>query len=509
MKTKKSLLVLAVISLVFALVFTTCSNGSTGGGGKDTGSTQGQLAFERITSGENAGTWRVRKGTFKGGALVIPAYYNGSTGRAARGVEDGDPVTEIGDSTDDEWSAAFRDSGITSVEIPDTVKVIGSLAFGWNPDITSVTIPASVTNIWTLAFGGCINLKSITVEDGNPNYSAEGGILYTNIEDYIWDGYSSIPQYTHNKEKTVLHSYPSASGSITNLSNVTSIIGECAFELCTSLTSIVIPSSVTKIGVQAFANCTSLTSITILSSVTSIGDLAFAWCTSFTSITIPSNVTEIGYNAFLECTGLTNITIPESVTSIGNSVFFGCKNLTSITVAAGNSNYSAEGGILYNKNKTEMLSYPSASGNVTIPENVTSIGGFAGCENLTSITIPESVTSIGYRAFMRCTGLTSVTIPSSVTSIGNDAFYFCTSLTSITIPSNVTEIGYSAFMRCTGLTSVTIPSSVTKIGYYAFSFWTSSQTINVQGKANRAATIAAGWHFQWDEECNAKIVYQP
>jgi predicted small secreted protein len=125
MKTKKSLLVVPAIVLVFALVFTTCSNGSTGGGGKDTGSTQGQLAFERITDGKNAGTWRVRKGTVTSGKVVIPAYYNGSTGRAARSVEDGDPVTEIGWERDPVGGGAFSEADITEVIIPETVKSIG------------------------------------------------------------------------------------------------------------------------------------------------------------------------------------------------------------------------------------------------------------------------------------------------------------------------------------------------------------------------------------------------
>ena len=148
------------------------------------------------------------------------------------------------------------------------------------------------------------------------------------------------------------------------------VIGNSAFENCSSLTSVTISSGVISIGNQAFQGCTSLTSITIPNSVTSIGNFAFRDCTSLTYITIPNSVTSIGYYAFSGCIGLTSITIRSGVTSIGSSAFYGCTGLISIT----------------------------------IPNSVTSIGdgAFSGCSSLTSITIPNSVTSIELGAFYYC-----------------------------------------------------------------------------------------------------------
>lgn len=96
---------------------------------------------------------------------------------------------------------------------------------------------------------------------------------------------------------------------------------------------VVIPDSVTSIGIHAFSGCSSLTSITIPDSVTSIGDSAFSSCSNLTSITIPDSVTSIGYGAFSFCSSLTSVTISDSVTSIGNETFYSCP-LTTIDLTA-------------------------------------------------------------------------------------------------------------------------------------------------------------------------------
>ena len=171
-----------------------------------------------------------------------------------------------------------------------------------------------------------------------------------------------------------------------------------------------------KLGISAFEGCSSLTSLTIPSSVTSIGAFAFKGCSGLTSLTIPSGVTSIGYSAFEGCSSLTSLTIPSSVTSIG-SVAFAYSGLTSLT----------------------------------IPSGVTSIGEstFYGCSGLINLTIPSSVTSIGNQAFSGCSGLTSLTIPSGVTSIGRSAFSGCSGLTSIYVYlEKLPELGTYIFSGC-------------------------------------------------------------
>jgi hypothetical protein len=174
-----------------------------------------------------------------------------------------------------------------------------------------------------------------------------------------------------------------------------------------------------SIGQSSFYECTGLTSITIPDSVTSIGEEAFWACHSLASVTIGNSVTSIGEKAFWICHSLASVTIGNSVTSIGDGAFYGCTSLTSVTVGNGNTSYTVEGGILYNKAKTKIVHVPSGiSGNVTIPNGVTSIGSqaFLSCKSLASVTIPSSVTSIGVEAFFDCISLTNVTFQGKIAS---------------------------------------------------------------------------------------------
>lgn len=107
-------------------------------------------------------------------------------------------------------------------------------------------------------------------------------------------------------------------------------LGDYAFYGCSGLTSLTLPSNVTKIGCYALSNCIGLTSLTLPSSVTEIGELAFLNCRGLTNFTIPSGVTSIGSGAFFCCYGLISLTIPSSVTAIGSQAFNDCSGLTSI-----------------------------------------------------------------------------------------------------------------------------------------------------------------------------------
>ena len=384
--------------------------------------TDGYYTYE-VDNGEATVT---RVSSYISGDITIPSTLGGY------------PVTSIADYAFDECSS------LTSVTIGNSVTSIGDAAFYYCSSLTSVTIPNSVTSIGAGAFGGCNSLTSITI----PFVGHSKDSISDSHFGYIF-GASS---YDYN------------SSSVPKSLNTVKITGG------------------TSIGYRAFSDCSSLTSVTIPNSVTSIGYEAFCGCDGLTSVTIPNSVTSIGGYAFNNCSSLTSVTIPNSVTGIGNVAFAYCDSLIAINVDSENQSFSSQDGVLFDKNKTELICCPGGkSGEYVIPNSVTSIGvgAFYGCSSLTSVKIPNSVTSIGAGAFEYCSSLTSITIPNSVTSIGDEAFFDCSSLTSVKIPNSVTSIGNYAFGRCSSLTSVTIPNSVTSIGGAAFRDCSSLTSITI------------------------------
>ena len=124
-----------------------------------------------------------------------------------------------------------------------------------------------------------------------------------------------------------------------------------------NIKKIIFKGSITNIGDYAFAGF-NISDITIPASVKNIGIFAFNGCRNLTSITIQDGVSKIGKCAFLGCISLPSVTIPDSVTDITYNAFLYCPSLTSISVSKGNKNYASEDGILFNKDKTELIQYP-------------------------------------------------------------------------------------------------------------------------------------------------------
>ena len=382
-------------------------------------------------------------------------------------------VTSIGD-------AAFENcSNLTSITIPDGVTSIGVGVFESCFNLTSITIPDSVTSIGGWAFKDCTSLTSITISDSVTSIGdytffcclnlTSISIPYsvTNIGSRAFSGCSRLTRITIPDGVTSLDGAFAGCSSLTSVTipdSVTSLDG--AFSGCSSLTSVTIPDGVTEIGDYTFYNCKSLKSIMIPNGVTSIGIRAFAYCFSLTNIKIPDGVKSIDHETFLWCKSLTSITLSDSVTSIGHFAFDNCKSLTAIDVAEGNTIYSSLNGVLFNKDKTELINYPQNKADVIykIPDSVTSIGerAFLDCSSLISIILPDGVTEICEYAFCDCTSLTNITIPDSVTKIGFVAFSDCSSLTSITISDGVTSIDDSAFWGCTSLTEIKVATENSK-----------------------------------------------
>ena len=298
------------------------------------------------------------------------------------------------------------------------------------------------------------NGKLVTL-DLSGSKIVKGGDCYYRVD----NGYSTYYHYYTSDDVIGDYAFKNCSDltSLTLPSSVTRI-GDYAFYNCSGLTSLTLPSSVTRIGDYAFYNCSGLTSLTLPSSVTSIGEFAFRYCSGLTSLTIPSGVTSIGMSAFEYCSSLTSLTLPSSVNEIGIYAFHGCSGLTSLTlpssVTSSIRDYIFDGlkecNYFIDSDLETYLAHTHDWKYIPVDE----IKYYHNGQELTKLEIPSGVDKIGSYSFYKGVNLTSLTIPSSVTSIDRSAFEGCSGLTSLALPSSVTAIGGSAFEGCSGLTSI-------------------------------------------------------
>ena len=191
-------------------------------------------------------------------------------------------------------------------------------------------------------------------------------------------------------------------------------------------------------------------------------------------------VSKIGYWSLENGYRIGNITIPAGITEI-LSPFRKCSNLKSVTVSPDNSMYSSENGVLFNKDKTELIFCPpKKQGTFKMPASVTSVDDEAFRNSiLTNISFSPALKSIGEYSFGFCENLADITLPDNLTSIGDGAFIGCKSLKNIKLPEKTEFIGDDAFERCTSLAEITVPAGVTSVGNGVFSECSSLKTVKI------------------------------
>ena len=223
--------------------------------------------------------------------------------------------------------------------------------------------------------------------------------------------------------------------------------------------------------------------------VREIGSSAFEG-KNITSVTLPSSLTKIGYCAFYGCSSLTSITLPENLTDMGNYAFANCYSVTQLNVKSTDfDGYTV--GVHYFDNlgaNTSGVKVVFESGVTVIrgcilsPEDIGNSDNKEKAPNVTSIVIGKDVQSIGNSAFKSLTNLKSVQFEGNVcTEIDSNAFENCTSLTTIDLPSSLKKIGLYTFWGCSSMKSMTIPSGVTasNIGAKSFVGWAQDSTLTV------------------------------
>lgn len=416
-------------------------------------------------------------------------------------------------------NSAFRESSITSVELPARLSSLGTNVFRmceslgqvtfeagydyatiptytfYNTAITSIALPAAVTSIGTYAFASCEQLVSVTF--GNNGTDSR----LTEIAANAFEGCTALgPEEAGGivlpASFATLGNFAfrncSALFSVTLLGNALTSIGSSTFMGCTSLTSIDLSqqAGLTTVNATAFANCGSLESIVLPASVTSIGTKAFQNCTSLESAVINSSANLPNY-LFDGCTALLRVTLNNEIQQIGTYVFRNCASLHAINQADGVNSLPTQLTVLGYATTTAAYVFQNCTslGNITIPDGVTSIArdNFSGCTALSSVVLGENVTAIYPRAFENCTSLTSITLPDGLLNLGVGT-NITDSTTSVS-SSNFTSTTYNNVFAGSGLTSITIPASVKAIGPDAFNGCVGLTSVTITGLADGTSAL--------------------
>jgi len=365
-------------------------------------------------------------------------------------------------------------SNLVSIDIPESVMSIGRYAFHYCSNLASINIPESVTSIGEYAFYNCKSLSSVVIPDGVT--SINSGVFYgCNALSYLYIP-SSVDSFGRDAF-TYCFKLQSAGpkGGGYNIEFSWDTIPGCAFNGMRSLKSIYIPKSVKLIdsnGVRFmyvnytdlggstkscfktcyFENCDSLESLAISFSDTKImrrispysryifespADFSLYIGTPIHSITILDDTIKTMVSMGVGM--IDEFVVSEYVKEIYPGAFCQIRDINNIGVEKGNSNYSSVDGVLFNKDRSELLAYPTArKGEYVVPATVSSIAAlsFKGCKGLSSVIIPSNVEWIGESAFEGCDSLKEVTI-NGLPEIALDAFANSNNIESVWTRSSV------------------------------------------------------------------------
>ncbi len=229
-------------------------------------------------------------------------------------------VTYRGDEEDGWMYYSAEDLYFGDVDIPSEfeysgatyqVTKIGNDAFAGSKYMYSLMLPSTISSMGSGLFSLCNSLEWIGVDDMNPNFVSQDGILYSRNPLSIF----FVPR--------------NISGDISLLDDLT-VIPSSAFQNCVNITTISLPSEVTTISDGAFNGCTSLQEIFMGEKLETIGEYAFSKCSSLAMITIPESVKSIKAAAFADCPNLMYVLLHEGLQSIGKMAFYNCPNITGI-----------------------------------------------------------------------------------------------------------------------------------------------------------------------------------
>ena len=299
-------------------------------------------------------------------------------------------------------------------------------------------------------------------------------------------------------------------------------IDNYAFNGCSKLASVKIPSTVTEIEGGAFEDTLWLANKRAADPLVTVNNILIDGQTAAGAVEIPDTVKSISREAFSDNTEITSVKLPSGLTELPHLCFANCTNLSEVTFPSTLKTFGydvfKDTAWLANKQAADplvivnnvVLDGRAAKGAVTVPSTVTGFvqGSFYFSE-ITSVNIPNKVTELPYQCFFECRNLKTVKFGSGLKFIDKQAFDGCEALKSAALPNGLETIGSAAFMNCSCLESVNLPDTVKQIGSWAFSFCYKLDSVAVPASVEEIGDKAFGYVYNDPETWDSLIVKSP
>ncbi|MEY8391740.1 leucine-rich repeat domain-containing protein, partial [Lachnospiraceae bacterium 45-W7] len=375
-------------------------------------------------------------------------------------------------------------TGLTQIDLPDSITYIPKSALSGCTGLTQIEIPSAVNKIDESAFYGCTGLKEIVVPDGITEllvytFRACSEELRVILPDSItsvhsrtfFEGVSEKDKYSTTL--TVSCTSREVAALVAAVGHKNILLNGEAYETKTfeinGYTYTVTDSENKYVQLDKWAGTQPSGEVAIPKTVTyegedytvkTIGESAFYGCTEITKVTLPDTLTGMGTRVFMSCRKLTSVNLPDGITRIEQMMFYRCPLQEELKLPS-------------NLQYIGSYAFGDCTGlqKIEIPGSCTVVGtgAFADCTGITEVTLSEGIIEMGSNIFGGCTGIKKIQLPDSIQTIGGYAFWNCTELEEIQLNQSLTEIGIGIFSGCEKLTgTMVLPDSVKIIGRDAF-----------------------------------------
>lgn len=359
---------------------------------------------------------------------------------------------------------------LEEINIPEKITTIPSWCFHQCSNLNKLNIEGTITTLQSDCFNDCASLTDELVEEIVQNVTSYGTGIF--IKCY------SLTNLTIPHVAGWMFIDCDNLQSVTITGNLTTNVGQEAFENCPKLHTILFldDSKYTVIDNKVFFGCSALKNIQLPKTLISIGSEAFRGCASLNTLELPETVTSLGNSCFYDCSGLRKISLSKNIKTIPNNCFYNCSSLEEINLenittlgeycfqgAFDFATINIPGNIITigknSFNSCKMLKIILEDGVTTLSDSC-----FSDCYNLETIVLPNSLSVIEQKAFYQDYALKEIVLPDSVVTFNSgQVFDNCTSLEKVKLSEQMTKIPYKTFYNCASLKELYLPDSVTTL----------------------------------------------